>query len=206
MSVGHDKSPLGIRDKQDSWEKLFLAHPIPNKPGTKFVYCSMATYMLSSIVRKTTGENLMDYLKPRLFEPLRIEGVRWESSPNGTNVGGWGMYCKTEDMAKLGQLLLQKGKWNNKQLLPEAWIEEATKAKILQDPTVDPATSDSDWTQGYGYQIWLCRRNAYRAEGRDCQFVIVMPDQKAVVVMTSLFNDNVGQLNLVWDHLFPALK
>ncbi|MDR0327338.1 MAG: beta-lactamase family protein [Planctomycetaceae bacterium] len=207
MSVGHDNEPTGtIRNAQGNWEKFFLAHPIPHKPGTKFVYNSIATYMLASIVRKTTGENLIDYLKPRLFEPLGIEGATWESSPTGTNIGGWGLHVKTEDMAKLGQFLLQKGKWNGKQILPEAWIEEATTRKILQNPNVDPAKSNSDWEQGYCYQIWRSRHNAFRADGRDGQFIIVMPEQNAVVVLTAHLGDMQAELNLIWEHLFPTLK
>ena len=207
MSVGHDKEPATRNAQgQGSWEKLFLAHPIPHKPGTKFVYNSLATYMLSSIVRKTTGENLINYLQPRLFEPLGIEGARWDSNSSGTNFGGWGLFVKTEDMAKLGQLLLQKGNWDGKQLLPEAWIEEATTSKILQDPNVDLATSDSDWNQGYCYQIWRCRHNGFRADGMNGQFIVVLPEQQAVVILTANISDMQAELNLVWEYLLPALK
>jgi CubicO group peptidase (beta-lactamase class C family) len=207
MSVGHDNDPTGsIRNVEGSWEKAFFAHPIPHKPGTKFVYNSLATYMLSSIIRKATGENLIDYLQPRLFEPLGIEGAKWDSNPAGTNVGGWGLYVKTEDMAKFGQLLLQKGKWGDKQILPEAWIEEATTSKIMQKPEVDPAKSSSDWEQGYCYQIWRCRSNAFRADGRAGQFIVIMPEQNAVVVLTANIGDMQAELNLVWEHLLPALK
>jgi CubicO group peptidase (beta-lactamase class C family) len=207
MSVGHEKDPTGpIRGIAPSWEKFFFAYPIPHKPGTKFVYNSVATYMLSSLVRKTTGENLIDYLKPRLFEPLGIEGAKWDSTSEGINIGGWGLHVKTEDMAKLGQLLLQKGKWDGRQLLPESWIEEATTSKILQNPNVDLATSTSDWQQGYCYQIWRCRHNAFRADGKDGQFIVVLPEQNAVVVLTANIGDMQAELNLVWEHLFPALK
>ena len=211
MSVGHDNDPTSAfrnaqGNTQGSGEKYFLAYPIPHKPGTKFVYNSLATYMLSSIIRKTTGENLIDYLKPRLFEPLGIERAEWESTPDGTNLGGWGLHVKTEDMAKLGQLLLQKGKWDGQQILPETWIEEATTRKILQDVNVDPVKSDSDWQQGYCYQIWRCRYNAFRADGKDGQFIIVLPEQKAVVVLTANIGDMQAELNLVWEHLLPALK
>ncbi len=211
MSVGHDTDPTKLvwdkeKIKGERWEKLFLAHPIPNKPGTKFVYNSLATYMLSSIVQKTTGEKLIDYLKPRLFEPLGIEGAIWDENPEGVNIGGWGLYVKTEDMAKLGQLLLQKGKWNGKQIISEAWVEEATTRKILQDPKIDPATSDSDWKQGYCYQIWRCRNNAFRADGKDGQFIVILPEQNAVVVLTAHIGNMQAELNLVWEFLLPALK
>ena len=207
MSVGHENErPGAIQNTQHGWEKLFFAHPFPHKPGTKFVYNSPATYMLSSIVRKTTGENLIDYLQPRLFEPLGIEGARWDSNPDGINLGGWGLYVKTEDMAKLGQLLLQKGNWDGKQLLPETWIKEATTSKILQDPNVDLATSTSDWNQGYCYQIWRCRHNGFRADGMYGQFIVVLPEQKAVVVLTANIGDMQAELNLVWEYLLPELQ
>ena len=215
MSVGHDKDPTGQvfgKDRRfqnlntESWEKLFFAYPIPHKPGTKFVYNSLATYMLASLVRKTTGENLIDYLKPRLFEPLGMEGATWDSTPAGVNIGGWGLHVKTEDMAKLGLLLLQKGKWNGRQILPEAWIEEAVTKKILQDPKVKPEESDSDWKQGYCYQIWRSRNNSFRADGKDGQFIVVLPEQNAVVVLTADIGNMQEELNLVWEHLLPALK
>jgi CubicO group peptidase (beta-lactamase class C family) len=206
MSVGHDNDPTGAnRDRQGSWEKYFLGYPIPHKPGTKFVYNSLATYMLSAIVQKVTGEKIIDYLTPRLLEPLGIIGSRWDESPSGVNIGGWGLYVKTEDMAKLGQLLLQRGKWNDQQVLPEAWVEEATTRKILQDPNVKPEESNSDWNQGYCYQIWRCRSNGFRADGKDGQFIVVLPDRNAVVVLTANIGDMQAELNLVWDHILPAL-
>ena len=210
MSVGHDKDPTAeIRTKDGSWEKLFLATPVDYKPGTRFVYNSMATYMLSAIVQKVTGERMIDYLYPRLFRPLGIAGAEWQTSPTGVNTGGWGLYIKTEDMAKFGQFLLQKGKWEGKQLLSEAWFDEATSAKITQPAVWVKAgtrAKDSDWLQGYCYQMWRCRHNAFRADGANGQFIVVMPDQDAVVVMTANISDMQAELNLVWKHLLPALK
>jgi len=207
MSVGHDNDPTAsVALKKGGWERAFLAYPIPHKPGTKFIYNTVATYMLSSIVQKTTGEKVIDYLTPRLLEPLGIEGARWDENAQGVNIGGWGLYVKTEDMAKLGQFLLQKGKWNGKQILPEAWVEEATTLKVLQDPNVKPEESDSDWLQGYCYQIWRCRNNAFRADGKDGQFIIVLPDQNAVVVLTANLGNMQEEINLVWEHLFQELK
>nr|MDA3821420.1 serine hydrolase [Bacteroidales bacterium] len=124
MSAGLDPEPR--MTNSDNWVKTFLAAPVVHKPGSQFLYNSAATYMLSAIVTKVTGEKVIDYLRPRLFEPLNIEGIDWEESPNGINSGGWGLRLKTEDMAKFGQLYLQKGKWNGKQIIPEKWIEEAT--------------------------------------------------------------------------------
>jgi CubicO group peptidase (beta-lactamase class C family) len=118
MSAGQSPDPTGvIRSSGPEWVKSFLACPVNNEPGTTFLYNSMATYMLSAIVQKVTGEMVLDYLRPRLFEPLGIEGMNWEISPEGYNTGGWGLLLKTEDMAKFGQLYLQKGMWNDKQVI-----------------------------------------------------------------------------------------
>jgi CubicO group peptidase (beta-lactamase class C family) len=135
MSVGQTPDPTGTIVTRDSnWIRSFLALPILNKPGSVFLYNSLATYMLSAIVQKVTGQKVIDYLTPRLFNPLGIDGMDWETDPMGINTGGWGLRIKAEDMAKFGQLYLQKGKWNGKQLLPESWVEEATSIKILQSP------------------------------------------------------------------------
>lgn len=210
MSVGHDVDPTGkIRAQEGSWEKMFLALPIEHKPGTKFVYNSLATYMLSAIVQKVTGEKVIDYLYPRLFRPLGITGIEWSSSPTGINTGGWGLNIKTEDMAKMGQFMLQKGKWNGKQVLPEAWFDEATTAHITQPPVWFPANGnakESDWVQGYGYQIWRCRHNAFRADGANGQFIIVLPEKDAVVVTTANITDMQAEINLIWNYLLPAMK
>jgi CubicO group peptidase (beta-lactamase class C family)/predicted glycoside hydrolase/deacetylase ChbG (UPF0249 family) len=210
MSVGHEKDPTShIRKDSGSWEKLFLATPVKFEPGTKFVYNSMATYMLSAIIQKVTGEKLIDYLYPRLFRPLGITGAVWESSPSGVNCGGWGLNIKTEDMAKMGQFLLQKGKWNGEQLLPETWFDEATKAHITQPPVWFPKNGNpkkSDWVQGYGYQVWRCRYSAFRADGANGQFIIVIPEKDAVVVTTANIQDMQAEINLIWKHLLPTFK
>jgi len=210
MSVGHETDPTkAIRSQGENWEKIFLATPIMYEPGTRFVYNSMAIYMLSSIIQKVTGKKLIDYLYPLLFRPLGITGAEWETSPSGVNCGGWGLYIKTEDMAKLGQLLLQKGSWNGKQLLPESWIAEATTVKIIQAPAwVSPDTKaeNSDWMQGYGYLIWRCRHNAYRADGANGQFIIVIPEKDAVIVTTANISDMQAEINLIWEYLLPVLK
>ncbi len=135
MSAGQEPDPtFKIVTNDSNWVKAFLAVPIVNKPGTKFLYNTLATYMLSAIVQNVTGEKVIDYLKPRLFEPLSIDGMDWEVDPRGINTGGWGLRLKTEDMAKFGQLFLQKGKWNGNEVLPASWIAEATTKKIDQAP------------------------------------------------------------------------
>src|SRR5260370_26188762 len=127
--------------------------------------------MLGAILYKITGQTLEQYLKPRLFEPLGIVGYDWETSPQGLNTAGYGLRVKTEDIAKLGQLYLQKGKWDGGEILPPEWVADATSSHIdnaLREPT--RPNDESDWAQGYGYQFWRCRNNAFRGDGAFGQF------------------------------------
>ncbi len=207
MSVGHEKEPSTIVATSNNWVRDFLNTPIKYQPGTKFLYNSPATYMLSAIVQKVTGQKVIDYLKPRLFDPLGINGMDWEIDPKGINTGGWGLRLKTEDMAKFGQLFLQKGKWNGKQILPASWVEEASTMKIMQDPNANQARKDSsDWLQGYCYQMWRCRNNGFRADGANGQFIIVLPEKDAVIAITAEAPDMQGEINLIWKYLLPAFQ
>jgi len=208
MSAGQEPDPTFKTVVNDSnWVKSFLSTPVVHEPGTKFLYNTLATYMLSAIVQKATGEKVIDYLKPRLFDPLAINGMDWEVDPSGINVGGWGLRLKTEDMARFGQLFLQKGKWNGKQVLPAAWIEEATSKKIDQAPDAPQSAKDSsDWMQGYCYQMWRCRHNAFRADGAYGQYIIVLPDQDAVIAVTAETGDMQNEINLIWEYLLPSIK
>lgn len=199
MSTGHDKEPKP--GPQDNWVKTFLAHPVLHKPGTKFVYNSQATYTLSAIVQKITGKTVLEYLQPRLFEPLGIKNPTWGTSPQGITLGGWGLFITTEDIARFGQLYLQKGKWNGKQLVPQAWVEAATGKQVENGPK-----PNSDWGQGYGYQFWQCRHGAYRGDGANGQFCIVLPELDAVIAITAHTGNMQAQLNLVWDKLLPAFN
>src|SRR5215471_6790834 len=197
MSCGHDVEPK--RGDTEPWVDTFLKQPVPHEPGTHFLYNSLGTYMLSAIVQKVTKQTLLDYLQPRLFQPLAIENPTWESSPQGINCGGWGLKIRTEDIAKFGQLYLQKGKWEGKQLVPASWVAQATSKQISNG--TDP---NRDWTQGYGFQFWRCRHNAFRGDGKDGQFCIVLPDLDAVVAITANARDMQAELNVVWDKLLPA--
>jgi CubicO group peptidase (beta-lactamase class C family) len=199
MSTGHETEPK--RTDETPWVRSFLNHPVPHKPGTHFLYNTSATYMLSAIVQKVTGQTVRDYLMPRLFEPLGIREPTWGVSPQGITQGGFGLYVRTEDVAKFGQLYLQKGKWNGKQLVPASWVEQATARQMSNgsDPT-------RDWDQGYGFQFWRCRHGAYRGDGANGQFCVVLPKLDAVVVMTANTRDMQGQLNVVWDNLLSAFS
>lgn len=207
MSVGHAQDSTPSITKEVDWVKAFLALPIAHQPGTEFLYNSGATYMLSAIVQKVTGQKVMDYLTPRLFVPLGIEGMTWETCPLGINTGGWGLSLPTEALAKFGQLYLQQGSWNGRQILPADWVQEATTFKIQQPGTdLEKQKRESEWHQGYCYQFWRCRHNAFRGDGALGQFTIVMPDQETVVAITSESPNMQGEMNLVWDHLFPAIQ
>jgi CubicO group peptidase (beta-lactamase class C family) len=199
MCTGHQTEPP--RTASQPWVRSFLAHPVPFKPGTHFLYNTSATYLLSAIVQKATGRTLLDYLRPRLFEPLGIERPTWEASPQGVSAGGYGLSIRTEDIAKFGQFYLQKGEWAGKRLVPAAWVEAAT---ALQ--TANGSSPDSDWDQGYGYQFWRSRHGAYRGDGAFGQFCIVLPGQDAVVAITAGVRDMQAVLNLVWDRLLPGMR
>ncbi len=202
MSTGHaeDTTDYLHRRRDGNWIKAFLARPVKHKPGTHFLYNTGATYMLSAIVQKLTGLTLLDYLRPRLFEPLGIANPTWEVSPQGINTGGYGLSITTEDIACFGQLYLQKGKWNGRRLVSEGWIEQASARQV--DNGNDAA---SDWAQGYGFQFWRCRHNAYRGDGAFGQYCVVMPDQDAVLAITGGLSDMQAVLSLVWVHLLPAM-
>lgn len=206
MTSGNGKDTMTpMRLGKESWVKTFLSLPVDHQPGTFFLYNSGATYMLSAIVQTLTGKTLVEYLKPRFFDPLEVKGADWETSPQGINTGAYGLRVKTEDIAKLGQFYLQKGKWNGKQLLPVKWVEEATSFQV---PNVSLTTRDerSDWQQGYGYQFWRCRHNLYRGDGAVGQFSIVMPEQDAVIAITSETSNMQAIMNAVWNHLLPGIK
>lgn len=197
MNTGHETEPP--RPQDQSWKKAFLNHPVRFKPGTHFLYNTSATYMLAAIVEKATGTSLLDYLRPRLLEPLGIENPTWEKSPEGITVGGYGLSIRTEDIARFGQLYLQKGKWRGKQLIPAAWVEEATSFQ-----TSNGSNPRSDWEQGYGYQFWRTRNGAYRGDGAFGQYCVVLPQQDAVIAITSGLRDMQSVLNLVWEKLLPG--
>lgn len=204
MSTGHTIDTWTYMNERPDgdWIKGFFEVPVLYAPGTHFVYNTGATYMLSAIVQKTAGMKLVDYLQPRLFEPLGIQNITWQESPQGITAGGIGLSAKTEDIARFGQLYLQKGMWQGSQLLPETWVMEATAPQISNGEG-----ELSDWTQGYGYQFWRCRHSAYRGDGVFGQYCVIMPEQEAVLAITGGM-DVFGMqqpLDLLWEILLPAM-
>ena len=203
MNTGHDADTTGYLRQQPegNWAKGFLARPVEHRPGTKFVYNSGASYMLSAIVHKLTGQSLLDYLTPRLFVPLGIEGATWEVAPGGVNVGGWGLAITTDEIARFGQLYLQQGEWQGQQLIPRDWVAAATTKQTENGPS-----ENADWAQGYGYQFWRCQHGAYRGDGAFGQFCVIVPEQDAVLAITSGLRNMQAVLDLVWQHLLPAMQ
>lgn len=183
------------------WEKGILARPMEvADPGRKHRYDSDATYLLSCIVERRSGKGTMEYLKEKLFDPLGMTSPWSTVSTSGTACGGWGMNMTTRDLAKFGQMLLNEGVWEGKRILSRDWVRLATSKQ-----TATSGGPESDWAQGYGFQFWRCRHGAYRADGAAGQYTIVMEDQDAVLSINAGDGDMQRELNLVWQHILPAL-
>ena len=196
MTSGVTFNESGIVSGND-WLGSFLNASVNGKPGTEFQYNSLNTYVLSAIVTKRTGETLTEYLTPRLFGPLGITKYYWETCPKGIIKGGWGLFLCAEDMAKLGQLYLQKGKWNGQQLVSEYWIEISTTRHLK---------TQND-TYGYGYQLWMEQRpGSFEYNGMLGQNVIIYPDMDMVLVTNAgnkeMFQDCI-MLNIIRKY-FPV--
>lgn len=203
MSAGQSQPAMGadFRQRNTSWVKHFLEIPLDHEPSQRFVYNGGASHMLAAIVQKITGQPLIEYMQPRLFGPLGIEEVRWETDPCGLQCGGFGLILRTEDIAKMGQLYLQHGRWEERQILSQNWVEQATS---LQISTAD-RKGHPDSQQGYGYQFWLSRHGAFRGDGAHGQLCIVLPRQDAVIAITGGDNNMGDMLQLVWDHLLSGM-
>ena len=196
MTSGVTFNESGIVSGND-WLGSFLNASVNGKPGTEFQYTSLNTYVLSAIVTKRTGETLTEYLTPRLFGPLGITKYYWETCPKGITKGGWGLFLCAEDMAKLGQLYLQRGKWNGQQLVSEYWIEISTARHL----------KTQNGTYGYGYQLWMEQRpGSFEYNGMLGQNVIIYPDMDMVLVTNAgnkeMFQDCI-MLNIIRKY-FPV--
>lgn len=207
MAPGYSSEPN--LTGEGNWVKAILAHPVTHKPGTTLFYNNTGPFLLSAIVQKVTGQKLEDYLTPRLFLPMGITETDWEYNPQKINIGGWGLRVSVESMAKLGQLYLQKGMWNGRQLLPAEWVAQATAIQNKHLPQwLKPGadTSADDYAQGYGFLFWHNRHNSYRASGALGQFIIVMPEHDAVLAVTAGSTLPQKELDLIWEYLLPAFK
>lgn len=178
-----------------------LATPAQEPPGSVFCYNQGCTYLLSAIISRLTGQRLQDYLRRRLFAPLDIPQTHWLETEEGYNQGFSGLHATTESIAKLGQLYLQDGTWDGKQLIPADYCSLAHSVHVDNSP----GQENPDWQQGYGFQFWQCRHDAYRGDGAFGQFCIVVPKSDTVIVCTAQTADMQTQADLFWEHLLPAL-
>jgi len=207
MSTGMEYEAWAWRQDElpdDNHILIFLSGHIKDKPGLTFRYSSIATFMLSAALTRLTGQTVREYLRPRLFEPLGIDNLYWRTDEKtAATVGGFGLNINTEGIAKFGQFLLQKGMWQGKQLVSQAWVEEATSKQICND---NDGKGEGDWVQGYGYQFWRCvPEGVYRGDGMYGQFCVVVPSENIVIAGTS--NVALQQvLDLFWNLLDDLKK
>ncbi|WP_339277122.1 serine hydrolase [Paenibacillus sp. FSL W8-0426] len=203
MSSGHDTPPLFADEraalKENDWVKHYMSLALDRLPGEHFTYSSGDTFMISALFQAAAGQTVKNYLTPRLFEPLGIHNVAWETSPLGITLGCAGLQISNEELSRFGQFLLQEGSWKGSQLVPAEWIRRSTRKQI-------ETTGDGDWGEGYGYQFWMCSHDAYRADGAYGQLCVVLPKQQAVVAVNSQEENMQGILNAIWDSILPLLN
>lgn len=233
MSSGHDREPafsdaekmaakvaelnLTIGDELENLDnfldaldmdmkEMFFTTPFVHEPGTKNLYNSPATYMLSAIVQEVTGEKINDYLKPRLWDALGMEQPQWQEL-DGVNCGGWGLFLRPEEMAKAGQMFLNGGRYAGKQVFPEAYLKEATTPYFKWGwPEWDPQQRGRGPHNGYGYQFWTFTEG-FNTAGAQGQFILVMPEFDAVVVCTAQIPDgDFQETDLIWKYIVPVLE
>jgi CubicO group peptidase (beta-lactamase class C family) len=178
------------------WVQFVLDKPMVAEPGSQFVYCSGCSHVLSAIIQRTTGMNTLEYAQSRLFEPLGITDVYWESDSSGTSIGGWGLEITPRDMAKFGYLYLNGGVWDGQQVVPAEWVRTSVEKHV---------ETDSDL--GYGYQWWTYPSlDAYTAIGRDAQLIFVIPDQDVVAVFTAELDGADALFELIEKFIAPAVQ
>lgn len=186
-----------MRNRSLHWIRDYIAQPMKADPGRLFQYDSIDTYLLSAIVQKVTGMTVLDYLQRKVFRYLNISDVRWELSPEGIVTGGWGLYIQPESLAKFGQLLLQRGSWHGRQLIPAEWVDAMMSVQVSR-PKGD----------AYGYQMWQCNYpTAFRADGAFGQYIVVVPRHQVVVVVNQCtLNDGQRERSYIWNTLFRGMQ
>ena len=205
MMASGMKPDWTMRNNSTDWVKDWLAKSVDDKPGSLFQYDSMCTFMLSAIVQRVTGRTMLDYLNAKLFGPMHIAVADWETSPDGINTGGWGLRVQAETMAKLGLLLLNKGKWNGQQLVNADYVTAACSRLI--DGGAKETVPPTDGNQGYGYQVWQSKwPGSYRADGAMGQYTVVVPQEDLVVVILGMKLYGHEELACIWNQLMPGLK
>ena len=220
MTSGLEETPklLGVfrGNKDFDWTEEFFNSTLTSLPGTQFYYNLFAPCIVASMLEKRIGMNVVDYIKPRLLEPMHITDLEWEKTSDGTCIGAWGMSACTEDLAKIGQLLLQHGEWNGRQLVSKEWVDTMT-SKLIPSTSlcaftkgIDPALlsdKNDDHAQGYGYYVWQGKYGSYRAEGLDGRYIIISPTKQTVFVITS--HSAIQQqvyIDLIWEMFGHLMK
>jgi metal-dependent hydrolase (beta-lactamase superfamily II)/CubicO group peptidase (beta-lactamase class C family) len=160
--------------RSDDWVQFVLDLPMAQAPGTEFEYCNGASFLLSAAIQEATGQSALAFAEEHLFGPLGIHDVRWPDNPQGISIGWGQLWMQPHDMAKIGALYLNRGRWNGRQVVPDAWVEASTRKHT-------PATLQD----GYGYQWWISDAGYYMALGYAGQFIFVLPEQDMVVAFTS---------------------
>lgn len=181
--------------KEDDWAKLVLSRPFPYAPGTHFVYNNGGPYLAGLLVQRRCGCDLVNYLMPRLFTPLDIKRPSWECDPFGNTFGGGGLSLSIEDFHKFGLLYLNDGVWNGRQIVPKEWVLESTKKQVENDR--DPF--------GYGYLFWGGDHGSFRADGKYCQYSIILRDKNAVITLVSECRDSAALKTCIFEELYPQL-
>lgn len=206
LSMGSGLDPASDRPSPDpavTWARYTLSQPVLHPPMTHFHYNTFGTYLVSCMIQKVTGQTVRNYLMPRLFAPLGIEKPDWDLSPQGICCGGFGLHLKADDIARFGQCLLQKGKWQGRQVLPEGWVELATREHIANyEGRREPG---NEWGQGYGFQFWRCMDGRYRGDGMYGQACFVDEARDAVLAVTCGAADMGEEFRLIREYLFPAI-
>ena len=207
MSAGHTSEQWDRALATDFAEPVrgFLLEPPDGVTGSTFAYSQSTTYTLGAVLQRVTGQTLIEYLRPRLFEPLGIDRAFWTQHPAGRDLAFSGLHSTTEAVARLGQLYLQGGVWEGRRLLSAEWVEQATRPQVANGASDSALPSSSDWAQGYGFQFWMSR-HGYRGDGAFGQFCVVLPEQDVVLAMTSETNDMQAVLDAAWTHLLPAFE
>ncbi len=177
----------------DDWVRMALSRPFEDEPGTRFVYSNVGPYLAGILVQRRAGCDLVSYLTPRLFGPMGIRRPTWEIDAQGYTFGAGGLFLNLPELHKLGLLYLNDGAWNGKQLVPREWVWEST------------AKQADNGSYGYGYLFWRGERNSFRADGKYCQWSIVLRDRDAVISTMAECRDGERLNRAVFDEIYPQL-
>lgn len=202
MSSGHDREMLLEARATDPEDMVagFFRIPPDHEPGSYFAYSQPPVLALAMVLQRLAGSRLVDYLRPRLFDPLGLADVRWEQYRPGTDLGFGGMFTTVDAAARLGQLYLDDGVWEGRRLLPEGWVAEASRQQVANPMRLEP-----DWRQGYGLLVWMCQ-HGYRGDGAFGQYMVVLPEQDMVIAFFSASEPMQPVLDHIWEIVLPSLR